>query len=197
LKKIKKGGKYMKLEMNNNRKILLILLLVVTVALLATLLTVLGPLGFPLERQGWGRWNLTKERRMEIEQLVEDMRNSGVNWQEIQSTVGAKLREWGINPPPPGDIELFYTVKTVISTVNVVLVIMLLLNYVDIYRKTKSEFTIGLILFSLILLLYTLASTPIMHWLFGFSAFGLGPFVMLPDILACIALSVLLYLSLK
>jgi hypothetical protein len=187
----------MKLEMNNNRKILLILLVVVAVALLATLWTVLGPLGFPLERQGWGRWNLTKERRMEIEQLVEDMRNSGVSWQEIQSTVGAKLREWGINPPPPGDIELFYTVKTVISTVNVVLVIMLLLNYVDIYRKTKSEFTIGLILFSLILLLYTLASTPIMHWLFGFSAFGLGPFVMLPDILACIALSVLLYLSLK
>jgi hypothetical protein len=36
-----------------------------------------------------------------------------------------------------------------------------------------------------------------MMWTFGFRPFGLGPFAMLPDIFTCIALSVLLYLTIK
>ncbi|MEM2875387.1 MAG: hypothetical protein QXL67_00310 [Candidatus Bathyarchaeia archaeon] len=99
--------------------------------------------------------------------------------------------------PPAGDIELYYTVRTVISTVNVTLLIFLLITYVDIYRKIKSEFTIGLIMFSMVLLFYALTSNPILHWAFGFYAFGLGPFAMLPDLFACIALAILLYLSVK
>jgi len=187
----------MKHKMNKDKRILLILAALVVVALLATLWAITGPIGSPLELQGRERWNLTDERRREIEQLMEDMRKNGASWEEIQTAVRAKLKEWGTNPPPPGDIELFYTVKTVVSTVNVALVIILFLTYIDIYRKTKSEFTVGLIIFSITLLLYTLASNPIMHWTFGFSAFGLGPFAMLPDLFACVALSVLLYLSVR
>ena len=99
--------------------------------------------------------------------------------------------------PTPGDIELFYTVKTVISSINVMLLIFLLIGYIDIYRKTKSEFTIGLLIFSMTLLLYALSSNPLIHWLFGFRAFGLGPFAMLPDLFACVALSILLYFTIK
>lgn len=99
--------------------------------------------------------------------------------------------------PTPGDIELFYTAKTVISSINIMLLIFLLVSYVDIYRKTKSEFTIGLLIFSMTLLLYALSSNPFIHWLFGFRAFGLGPFAMLPDFFTCVALSVLLYLTFK
>ena len=99
--------------------------------------------------------------------------------------------------PTPGDIELFYTVKTVVSSINVILLIFLLIGYVDIYRKTKSEFTIGLLIFSLTLLLYALSSNPLIHWIFGFRAFGLGPFAMLPDLFACVALSILLYFTIK
>jgi len=187
----------MKHKMNRDKRTLLILAALVVVALLATFWAIREPLGSPPERQGWGRWNLTDERRKEIEQLIADMRKNRASWEEIQDAVRAKLKEWGTNPPPPGDIELFYTVKTVVSTINVALVIILLFTYIEIYRKTKSDFTVGLIIFSMILLLYTVASNPIMHWAFGFHALGLGPFAMLPDLFACIALSVLLYLSVR
>jgi len=104
--------------------------------------------------------------------------------------------------PLPGnielwDIELYYTAKTVISTINVTLLISLLIAYIGIYRRTQSQFTVGLVVFSLILLLNVLASNPLMQWIFGFRAFGLGPFAMLPDLFTCIALAVLLYLTVK
>jgi hypothetical protein len=103
----------------------------------------------------------------------------------------------GLRPPRTvsGDIELYYTVKTVISTINVTLLIFLLIIYIGIYKKTQSQFTIGLIIFSMILLFYALSSNPLVHWAFGFYAFGLGPFAMLPDLFTCIALAILLYLT--
>jgi len=104
-------------------------------------------------------------------------------------------------PRPPydigGDIEFFYTIETVVSTINVTLSIFLLLIYVDIYRKTRSEFTIGLMIFSAVFLLNALASSPIFRGAFGYRPFGLGPFAMLPDLFTLAALSVLLYLSFK
>jgi hypothetical protein len=97
----------------------------------------------------------------------------------------------------PEDIEFFYTVDTVVSAINVTLSIFLLLTYVSIYRKTRSEFTIGLIIFSAVFLLNALASNPLVIWAFGFRPFGLGPFAMLPDLFTLGALAVLLYLSVK
>lgn len=97
----------------------------------------------------------------------------------------------------PGDIELFYKVKTILSTVNATLLIILLASYVDMYRKLRSEFTIGLMVFSLTLLLYALSSNPLLQWIFGFRAFGLGPFAMLPDLFTTFALAVLMYLTMK
>jgi hypothetical protein len=101
--------------------------------------------------------------------------------------------------PPyiPGDIEFFYIAKTVVSTINITILIFLVLIYADIYRKTRSEFTIGLIIFSATLLLYALASNPIVIRAFGFRLFGLGPFALLPELFTFAALVVLLYLSIK
>lgn len=96
-----------------------------------------------------------------------------------------------------GDIEFYYIAKTVVSTINITMLIFLLILYADIYRKTRSEFTIGLIIFSTTLLLYALTSNPIIIWAFGFRLFGLGPFALLPDLFALAALTVLLYLSIK
>ena len=95
------------------------------------------------------------------------------------------------------DIELYYTLHTVISSINATLLIFLLVTYLDIYKTLKSEFTIGLIIFSMILLLYALVSNPLMQSIFGFQAIGLGPFAMLPDLFTCLALAVLLYLTMK
>ena len=97
----------------------------------------------------------------------------------------------------PGDIEVFYTVKTVFSTINVVLSVFLSFIYVNIYRKTRSEFTIGLIIFSIVFLLNALVSNPFMIWAFGFQPFGLGPFALLPDLFTFGALAILLYLSIR
>jgi len=96
-----------------------------------------------------------------------------------------------------GDIEVFYKVKAILSSINATLLVFLLATYIDIYKKIQSEFTIGLILFSLILLLYALSSNPLLQWLFGYQAFGLGPFAMLPDLFTTLALAVLLYLTMK
>ncbi len=95
------------------------------------------------------------------------------------------------------DIEFFYIAKTVISTINIIILVFLVFEYIDIYRKTRSEFTIGLIIFSATLLLYALTSNPIVVRTFGFRLFGLGPFALLPDLFTFAALIILLYLSIK
>jgi hypothetical protein len=99
--------------------------------------------------------------------------------------------------PVPGDIELYYTITTVISTINITLLLILLITYADMYVKIKSEFLIGLIIFSIVLLLNALTSNPLITQIFGFRAFGLGPFALLPELFTFAALVVLLYLTFK
>jgi hypothetical protein len=104
--------------------------------------------------------------------------------------------------PPPGgfvagDLEFFYLAFTVISTINIALLVILLLTYINIYSKTRSPFTVGLIIFAAAFLMKDLSSSPIVVGLFNFRAFGLGPFVFLPGLFEFAALSVLLYLSIK
>jgi hypothetical protein len=97
----------------------------------------------------------------------------------------------------PGDIEIFYAGKTVISTLNLALITFLLATYIDLYKRVKSEFTVALMIFSAVLLLYAFASSPILYMRFGFRPAGLGPFAILPDVFSCIAVSILIYLSFK
>jgi hypothetical protein len=107
---------------------------------------------------------------------------------------------WGQLPRPgniPGDIEFFYIGKTVFSTLNIALLSFLMLTYADIYRKTRSPFTIGLLMFSIVFLMKEFTSNPMVIRASGFALFGLGPFALLPDLLEFIALTVLLYLSVK
>ena len=113
----------------------------------------------------------------------------------------ARMRALDPRPMPSrinlGDLQLFYIIRTVISSVNITLLIFLSLIYIDIYRTTRSEFTVGLTLFSGALLLYALSSNPLVHWIFGYRAFGLGPFAMLPDLFTCAAVAILLYITVK
>lgn len=96
-----------------------------------------------------------------------------------------------------GDLDLFYTAKTIISFVNIALSIALLVIYISIYREIKSNFTASLIVVMLVFLLYAITSNPLIHGAFRYHASGLGLFAMLPDLFATIALIILLYLSLK
>ena len=104
-------------------------------------------------------------------------------------------------PPPggfvPGDFEYFYVAFTIISTINIALLVIVLISYLGIYNKTRSPFTVGLIIFAAAFLLKDIASHPFVTGLFRFSAYGLGPFAFLPGVFELAALSVLLYLSVK
>lgn len=105
------------------------------------------------------------------------------------------------NPPPPERwiplLPLLVIMKTVLSSVNSILLTILFIIYFDIYRKTKAEFSLGLIIFTMALLIYSVTSNPLIHGFAGFrlSGAGLGPFTMLPDLFTCIASAILLYLS--
>ncbi|MCL5876310.1 MAG: hypothetical protein M1540_00675 [Candidatus Bathyarchaeota archaeon] len=97
----------------------------------------------------------------------------------------------------PGDIELYYTARTILSTVNIVLTVVLIFNYVGIYLKTKSEFTLGLTMFATFFLIKDISWSPFIIGWAGFGMFGLGPFAFLPDLFEMAALLVLFYLSVK
>jgi len=97
----------------------------------------------------------------------------------------------------PGDFELYYTFRTVLSTVNIVLIVILIVNYVSIYHKTRSEFSLGLLLFAIMLLIKDITLSPFVIALGGFALFGLGPFAFIPDLFELAALLVLFYLSVK
>jgi hypothetical protein len=104
-------------------------------------------------------------------------------------------------PPPIPEpdrvlMDFFLKVKTMVSLVNIVFILALLLIYRGIYRQVKSQFTIGLIVVMLVLLMYALTSNPLIQILFGYQAQGLGPFAMIPDIFATFGLGLLLYISL-
>ncbi len=102
-----------------------------------------------------------------------------------------------IRPINPADIELFYVARTVFSTINIALLIALITTYASIYVKTRSQFTIGLLIFATFFLIKDITWSPFVIGVFGFGLFGLGPFAFLPDLFELAALSVLLYLTLK
>ena len=93
------------------------------------------------------------------------------------------------------DHEIYYTVKAVLASVNAVLLFTLLSIYWRVYNETRLEFSLGLVITSSALLLYSLASNPLLVSLSGFRGSGLGPFAMLPDLFTCIASLTLLYIS--
>jgi hypothetical protein len=97
----------------------------------------------------------------------------------------------------PGDLEFFYVAYSILSAVNIALLIVLTLIYIDIYAKTRSQFTIGLVIFALVFLIKDLTSSPLIISFFRFRPYGLGPFEFLPGLFEFFALSILLYLSVR
>ena len=101
-----------------------------------------------------------------------------------------------LEPQPWTDLlPYLLLVKTILTSLNTILLMILLATYIELYRKTESKFSIGLIIFTITLLLYAFTDNPLLHGLAGFRASGLGPFTILPDIFTCVASAILLYLS--
>jgi hypothetical protein len=95
------------------------------------------------------------------------------------------------------DFEIFYLTFTVISAINIALLVILVVTYASIYNKTRSPFSIGLVIFAGVFLIKDVTENPLVIGVFRFQASGLGPFAFLPSVFELVALSVLLYLSIK
>ena len=92
--------------------------------------------------------------------------------------------------------ELVTEVRLFLSTFNVLLLVALAWSYLMVYRDLPNQFTLSLLLFTVALLLYAVASNPLIHVLFGYRGGPtLGPFAFLPDLFAAVAVTVLLYQS--
>lgn len=103
-------------------------------------------------------------------------------------------------PIPPEFIpalEVMLTLKTVVSFVNIALIFLMLGIYLDLYRKIKTNFTAGLLLLIVVLLLNALTSNPFLFFRFEGALFTPGMGFLIPDLFTTIALTVLFYLSLE
>ena len=94
-----------------------------------------------------------------------------------------------------GDLEIYYSLKAVLASVNAFLLVSISVIYLKVYNETGLEFSLGLVIFSVALLFYALTSNPLLVRYAGFMGSGLGPFAMLPDLFTCIASITLLYLT--
>jgi hypothetical protein len=90
-----------------------------------------------------------------------------------------------------------FQLKYALSLINIGLILAVFVLYANIYRKTKSPFSLGLTIFSFAFLINILTSSPLLHAICGFKSSGLGPFLILPDLFTTIALAILVYLTTK
>ena len=97
----------------------------------------------------------------------------------------------------PGDLQLFYAIEAVVSSLNIALLVFILVSNTDMFRKTRSKFTFGLLIFSAAFLVKDLTSSPLLIWVFGYRQQGLGPFAFVPDLFEFVVLCALLYISLE
>jgi hypothetical protein len=104
-----------------------------------------------------------------------------------------------VQPPEynPADLAFYYIGRTVVSTINIALLIILIETYAVLYYKTRSQFTIGLLIFAVVFLIKDIAASPFVIGAFRFRLSGLGPFAFIEPLLELVALSVLLYLSIE
>jgi hypothetical protein len=96
---------------------------------------------------------------------------------------------------PPGDFEIYFALKAVLSSVNMFLLVVLTGIYFKNYSETGLSFSLGLTIFSLALFMYAITSNPLLVQSMGYMGSGLGPFTMLPDLFTFIASFTLLYIS--
>ncbi len=111
----------------------------------------------------------------------------------------AERRGW--RPPQdeglPTEFVLRYYTASIIITVNVMLLVGLLGVYLQTYAVTRSSFMLGLMFFIGVLLIQSILSLPLLHTVFGYTFFGLGPFGILPGFFETIALVILIVLSME
>jgi hypothetical protein len=86
-------------------------------------------------------------------------------------------------------------IKSIFSIASSTILIVLGISYYNIYRKTGSTFTLGLIILSAALLSYSISSNPLILIVTGLGRIGLSSLLIVPDLFTLLASMVMLYLS--
>src|SRR6056297_1048279 len=68
---------------------------------------------------------------------------------------------------PPVGMESVLRIKLFVTTLNVVVLLALLWNYIAVYRDLPNRFTLSLLLITVALLLYAVSSNPLLPLLLG------------------------------
>ncbi len=117
----------------------------------------------------------------------------------VAAVAGLVLAEWLLPPLAgtgmQGQSGFYLRMKSILTTVNMALCMVLITSYLKLYSEVKSRFTMGLVFVMFTMMVYAATSNPIIHALSGFCLSGLGPYTMIPDLFAMAALGILLYLS--
>jgi tellurite resistance protein TehA-like permease len=100
-------------------------------------------------------------------------------------------------PPVPQPTPPSEQLKTVISFINIGLIIPLFVIYAGIYRKIRSSFTLGLMTVIFALGMYAVTSNPLLVSLLGGRPAYIGLFEIIPDLCATGALIILIWISLE
>lgn len=89
-------------------------------------------------------------------------------------------------------VQTVMLMKVFLTSLNIVLLLGLTVNYLRIYSDMKTPLSRSLLMFSTALLLYAVSSSPLIHALMGFQIISIGPFTFLPDIFVTVASVIIL-----
>jgi hypothetical protein len=103
----------------------------------------------------------------------------------------------GFHQPPFNFIEPLLTLRVILSTTSVALLVALVVVYLRMYRDTKANFSLGLVIMLGALLLHSLISYPLLLVRAGEIPIGPGEFLSTADIFMVVAYALFLYLSLE
>ena len=114
-----------------------------------------------------------------------------------QNPVPLQQAQHGQQPPPPPGQEESKQLKTLISFINIGLIIPLFIIYARIYWKLRSSFTLGLMAVVFAIGMYAVTSNPLLVSLLGGRAEYIGFFQIIPDLCTTVALVILVKISLE
>lgn len=93
---------------------------------------------------------------------------------------------------PSRTLESVMLLKVFFTSLNIVLLLGLVMNYLKIYSGLKTSLSRSLVVFSTALMFYAISSSPLTHVLAGFEIISIGPFTFLPDIFVTVATVIIL-----
>jgi tellurite resistance protein TehA-like permease len=109
----------------------------------------------------------------------------------------AKPGQQPIQSLQPSGQEESKQLKTVISFINIGLILPLLFIYTGIYWRMRSSFTLGLLAVIFALGMYAVTSNPLIISILGGRTGDIGFFQIIPDLCATVALIILIRISLE